>query len=128
MTRKRKIVIIVSALVLVVLSGRYIQVLFSRYGGGVGADSPDGRYEASVTDFLQERYWGGTRCWTEFSVHTSQGKIVWRMVLEHPDKNLDWRTFGKIRWKEDPLTVVFEHKDGEDFSLQVVRRIEHGEG
>src|SRR5687767_12344279 len=61
--------LILAGVLLVFFSGRRaLQVMAYPIGTGESKKSPDGRYEASVTDWYDESFWGHSRRWFEFKV------------------------------------------------------------
>jgi len=77
------------------------------------------RYTASAMDYEGQRFFGGSRHWSQLSVVDTRGRTLWEVTL-HAASETDWRNEGRITWASDSTSVVFEasQPDGSTTRIQ----------
>ena len=99
--------LVVVGLLLVFFAGRRaLQLLSYPIGTGDSKKSPDGRYEAFVTDWYDESFFGHSRRWFEFEV---RGGSPHRLVTDSiPGPYFGSRSTNTvIYWADDSSVVRF---------------------
>lgn len=99
--------LVVATMLLVVLAGwRALHVLPYPFGTRESKKSPDGRYEASVTDWYDENFFGYSKRWFEFKV---TGDSPQRIITDPiPGPLFGSRTKTDIIfWADDSSVVRF---------------------
>jgi hypothetical protein len=96
-----------AGVLLVFFAGRRALVVMAYpIGTGESTKSPDGRYEAHVTDFYDESYFGNSRQWFEFRI---SGGSSHRLVTDPiPGPYFGSRSTNTvIYWSDDSSFVRF---------------------
>ena len=104
--------VIVGVLSVVLLFGGYFAVRRALHvmpypiGTGETQKSPNGQYEASVTDWYDESYWGYSRQWFEFEVVGGTSKSLITDPISGPYFG-SRSSHSVIHWKPDSSAVSF---------------------
>jgi hypothetical protein len=116
--KKKTVILIVSLLLLVTLI-RFVQVTLGSVGGGRSAESPDKKFLALASDFYNERFWGGTHRYYEFTIETVGGGRVHHILMDEPPQGMiEWREDGLIQWASNSSSVTYTFK-GAQLTLSV---------
>ena len=113
MSLKRFIALI--AVVVLAIAGacagyRVWRILAYPIGTGQKADSPDGRFSASVMSFYDEDFWGHSRSWFEFKLARKSDRNVIQSLVTDPIAGPYFgsrSTNSVISWSENSKTVNF---------------------
>ena len=99
--------LVLGVLILVVLAGRRaLQVMAYPFGTGDQMKSPNGQYEAFITDWYDEDFFGGSKHWFEFEV---RGGTPQHLITDPiPGPYFGSRSTTKvIFWANDSSVVRF---------------------
>jgi hypothetical protein len=109
---KKIIVVVVLAVLLLLAAGyRLLQVLPYPMGGGMCKESPDKRFTAHASSLTDLHYFGGVRCYYEFTIESAQRQRIRCIVIdEPPDGMIGWREEGEIQWAADSSSVTYTFK------------------
>ena len=117
---KKKIAIILPALLLLAVIARLTQMALGSSGEGNGAESPDKKFFAHAESFYTSRFWGGTHNYYEFTIMpTPKGRPIHHIVMDEPPQGMfgvrqdDW-----IQWSADSSSVTYSFK-GTKLTLSV---------
>lgn len=98
-----------AALVVVFLlvSGyRFWKILPYPVGTGEAKKSPTGRYEAAVTDYYDETFFGKKKRWFQFEIRGNSQRILVTDAIDGPYFGSRSAT-SVIQWTSDESNVVF---------------------
>jgi len=93
---------------IVLLAGvyRFWQILPYPVGTGEAKKSPSGRYEAAVTDYYDETFFGGKKRWFQFEIRGDSQKMLITDAIDGPYFGSRSST-SVIQWASDESNVVF---------------------
>ena len=116
---KKKSAILIVTLVLLGTLFRFIQVSLNSFGVGRAAKSPDKKYFAHAFDFYNQKFWGGTHNYYEFTIEMAGGGRVHHLVMDEPPQGMtSWREDGLIQWASNSSSVTYIFK-GAQLTLEV---------
>ena len=111
----RKIVTVVSLIVLTLAGVLFRFVSIAGVGAGGGQNSSDKKFLAEAGSFEGEKFWGGKYSYYEFTVVSSDGQRICHYIMEDPPKPLsDWREESPhlIHWSPDNSSVDYAFNGG----------------
>ena len=121
----KKVLIILSLIIVLAGAYRFIQTTFSTIGTGETCESPDKKYLATAYEWSSESFWGERRYWFEFKVEDTQfGQVIQRLETDP----IDGPCFGSrsshrvVYWNDDSTEVIFTFP-----SVDIKMRVDPGE-